>query len=275
MSKPVDIEIMHKSKKPERLRIRQNTKYVRTLPTKAPDRSGVTPMISTEQGIAPTVSLDFEHEVNRRRKSISHMTIENGQLTMDVNGPISNRAVTIFPAGVAINPADTATRLGKIDINLQTDEVLRTMQIVEPDLKSLSAIPEGGTAMVWGDIGLGKMIPTPYMGEGTAKLLAYITAVIHAPDGILLIDEIENGFHYSVLPEVWKALFQAAEKHNCQIIATTHSLEAINAMASALSNVEMTQWCFIRIDSEDNKPVFKYYSPETLLAAMERSWEVR
>jgi hypothetical protein len=45
----------------------------------------------------------------------------------------------------------------------------------------------------------------------------------------LLIDEIENGLHYSVLKKVWKAIAQYARKSNSQIVTTTHSWESIEA----------------------------------------------
>jgi AAA15 family ATPase/GTPase len=44
---------------------------------------------------------------------------------------------------------------------------------------------------------------------------------------ILLIDEIENGIHYTVQEEIWKTLFTLSKELNVQVFATTHSLEMI------------------------------------------------
>jgi AAA15 family ATPase/GTPase len=49
--------------------------------------------------------------------------------------------------------------------------------------------------------------------------------------GVLLVDEIETGIHVSALGRVFAWLTKAARELRVQIIATTHSLEAVDAMA--------------------------------------------
>lgn len=51
--------------------------------------------------------------------------------------------------------------------------------------------------------------------------------------GVLLIDEIETGIHVSALERVFTWLTKAAQELRVQIVATTHSLEAVDAMASS------------------------------------------
>jgi ABC-type multidrug transport system ATPase subunit len=83
--------------------------------------------------------------------------------------------------------------------------------------------------MINGDIGIGRLIPLPLLGEGTVRLLEILLAISTTRDGVVLIDEIENGLHYSVLKKVWKAIAQYARKSNSQIVTTTHSWESIEA----------------------------------------------
>jgi ABC-type multidrug transport system ATPase subunit len=87
----------------------------------------------------------------------------------------------------------------------------------------------GGLPMINGDIGIGRLIPLPLLGEGTVRLLEILLAISTTRDGVVLIDEIENGLHYSVLKKVWKAIAQYARKSNSQIVTTTHSWESIEA----------------------------------------------
>jgi len=44
-----------------------------------------------------------------------------------------------------------------------------------------------------------------------------------------LIDEIDAGLHFSVLPEVWRIIVAASVEYSVQIFATTHSYECIDA----------------------------------------------
>jgi AAA15 family ATPase/GTPase len=46
---------------------------------------------------------------------------------------------------------------------------------------------------------------------------------------VVLIDELENGIHHSVLTDVWTGIAEIAAKEDLQILATTHSSECIQA----------------------------------------------
>jgi AAA15 family ATPase/GTPase len=69
------------------------------------------------------------------------------------------------------------------------------------------------------------------MGDGTHRVFNLVLSLIRASDGVLLVDEIENGLHYSVLVEVWRALLVLASRLNVQIFATTHSWDCLRAFA--------------------------------------------
>jgi AAA15 family ATPase/GTPase len=51
--------------------------------------------------------------------------------------------------------------------------------------------------------------------------------------GLLLIDEVETGIHVGVLKKVFSWLTKAARDLRVQVIATTHSLEALDAIATS------------------------------------------
>jgi len=80
--------------------------------------------------------------------------------------------------------------------------LLEALQVIEPKLQSIEDNSASGTPMIWGDIGLSELIPLAVMGEGMTQLARSILAISTAPDGIILIDEIENGIHHSALPKV-------------------------------------------------------------------------
>jgi len=65
------------------------------------------------------------------------------------------------------------------------------------------------------------------MGDGIFRILRIILALVHCENGTLLIDEFENGLHWSVQVELWKIIYHLAYKLNIQIFATTHSRDTI------------------------------------------------
>ena len=71
------------------------------------------------------------------------------------------------------------------------------------------------------------------MGEGMRRLTSLLLAISTTRDGVVFIDEIENGLHFGVQGGVWKAIAEAAREYNVQIFATTHSYEMIFAAHKA------------------------------------------
>ena len=65
---------------------------------------------------------------------------------------------------------------------------------------------------------------------------ALALVLTRASQGVLLIDEVEAGIHHSVLRPVLSRLLQAAATSQVQILATTHSLEAIDAIIGSMED---------------------------------------
>ena len=126
------------------------------------------------------------------------------------------------------------------------EEIVR---VLEPRLNNLSAVPNRlGTSLIYADTGMGRMAPIALMGEGAKRLLTLALAFLHARGTAILIDEIENGLHYSKLKEVWKWLIYLSQEFNVQIFATTHSYECIYAAHSAFKEQESaSDFAFFRL----------------------------
>ena len=77
--------------------------------------------------------------------------------------------------------------------------------------------------------GKAKAVPLKAMGEGVSRILQIFLSALKAKNGFLLIDEFENGLHYSIQEDVWVKLLELAEELDIQVFATTHSEDAIKA----------------------------------------------
>jgi AAA15 family ATPase/GTPase len=67
------------------------------------------------------------------------------------------------------------------------------------------------------------------LGEGLNRYIAVLCAIWASKDGFLLIDEVENGIHYTNYKKLWQIIFQASADANCQLFITSHSKECIEA----------------------------------------------
>ena len=77
--------------------------------------------------------------------------------------------------------------------------------------------------------GVDRPVPLNSMGDGMLRVLQLALKLFAAKGGFLLIDEFENGLHYSVQEKVWALVFEVAERYNIQIFATTHSWDCIES----------------------------------------------
>lgn len=76
-------------------------------------------------------------------------------------------------------------------------------------------------------------LPISAFGDGIRRVLTLALALPRASGGLLLIDEIETGLHVSMLSTVYEWIVRACIEYNVQLFATTHSLEALDALLNA------------------------------------------
>lgn len=156
------------------------------------------------------------------------------------------------------------------------DEVLELIKIVAPEIKdlSVSSLPGEPSLMYAGIQESTNKVPLSRFGDGVHRAFSLITTILNCKNGIVLIDEIENGFHYSVMPAIFKALAAAAEKMSCQIFATTHSYECLEAARESLGD-KPGDFKYIRLDRLDDNIVATTYSNEGFARSIEHEWELR
>ena len=115
-------------------------------------------------------------------------------------------------------------------------------------------------------------MPLAIMGEGMSRLARLILVIFDTPDGVVLIDEIENGFHHSVLPEVWRVIDNASKQSNTQVFATTHSRECVRAAHESLGEDDFR---LHRLEANDEGNRCVTYDPESIGSAIKFNFEVR
>ena len=122
--------------------------------------------------------------------------------------------------------------------------------------------------------GIDEPLPLKSMGDGMTRLFHIIVALVNARNGLLLIDEFENGLHWSVQPKVWDIVFQLSHRLNVQIFATTHSRDCIKGFYQAWNNYP-TLGAFFRLDAKNESIKATEYTSESLSDSIDMDVEVR
>jgi len=149
------------------------------------------------------------------------------------------------------------------------------LRVIEPNLNRIEVgAPYGSIALEAILQNNERPIPLGYMGDGIARLTSIILSFSYARGGVVLIDEIENGMHYSILPQIWNMIDRASNIFETQAIITTHSFEAIAAAHKHFSSVDY-DFMFHRLESKDTDIKLRTFEQDMLESAIENQFEVR
>lgn len=168
-------------------------------------------------------------------------------------------------------------------VALTPDEgfVMKALQFLDSDIERLAS-QAGSPSYSSGRGGFivklkDKELPIPIgsMGDGMWRMLALAIAITQCKDGVLLVDEIDTGLHYSVMSDMWRLIFRAAKALNVQVFATTHSYDCIQSLASVCLSDQDAQnpVTLQRIESGRGRAI--PYSEREIVVASDREIEVR
>lgn len=179
-----------------------------------------------------TLRFEFHIEGSTDYSEIGHYsTSENGTLREIVddnnNKQLMQPTYTSFVNNSFIR-GDRAIldRMGKAEINGEKEKLIGFLQRIDPSVSDIVTLSINGISQLYINTNK-KLLPIQFSGDGINKLLYIILSIMDAKDGILLIDEIDTGFHYSMYKDLWKMISDVSRDYNCQVIATTHSYENI------------------------------------------------
>ncbi len=157
--------------------------------------------------------------------------------------------------------------------------VLRALQFLDPDIERIASQSTNGEQYLsrarGGFIvkrrGLKQPVPIGSMGDGMWRMLAMAIAITQCRGGVLLVDEIDTGLHYTVMSQMWRLIFNAAKDLDVQVFATTHSYDCVYSLAQIGSRED--EVTVQRIDLGKSRSV--PYDHDEITVAASRDIEVR
>lgn len=124
-----------------------------------------------------------------------------------------------------INESNSITRLEKIIKSKQQDKIINILNRIDTRIKDVTVFSNG---RIFFDLeAINCLVPSNIMGDGIRRFLSLITTIFQTSGGIVLIDEIENGLHYSAHKKLWKSIIVACQEFNVQLFVTTHNIETL------------------------------------------------
>ena len=185
-----------------------------------------------------------------------------------------------FPVGfMSARRRDTletlSANLGKLQLAGKEKRAVDFLRNLEPSLSALTVIATGGAPIVHAYIGDNLPIPANLVGEGFSRMLELAVGVAQVEGGLLLVDEIENGLHYSAHKGIFTTLLELAVEFDVQVVATTHSRECVIAAREALGSKGADDFAYHRIARRDGKVRAFSFDSEMIDVAADFKMEIR
>ncbi len=159
------------------------------------------------------------------------------------------------------------------------DDVLNALRLIASNVERVNMLTgrkrRNARTPVVKVAGLNEPVSLKSLGEGMNRMFGIALALVSAKGGMLLIDEIESGLHYSVQPNVWRLVFEVARRLNIQVFATTHSWDCITAFQQAAQEYEQDEGILIRLTEKKGKIVADSFDENDLEIATREEIEVR
>ncbi len=151
------------------------------------------------------------------------------------------------------------------------EKVVNILKQIDPSISSFEALTTRFSILIKKD-NIKNLVPLKGFGDGINKIFN-IACSIYGNEllekGILLIDEIENGLHYTAQEKLWNWLFEIAEEKNIQIFATTHSIDTVRAFTKVAKDKEEKDIRLFRLEKYDDEIIETKYNYENLETAVE------
>lgn len=166
----------------------------------------------------------------------------------------------------------------KIALSDREKDVVDALRIIDPQIAAVSMVGGEGprrtrTAIVR-TTNLPRPVPLRSFGDGLNRLFGIILSLVNAKNGLLLIDEFENGMHHTVQTDAWRAVFRLARQLDIQVVATSHSWDSIEAFQRAASE-DPGEGVLIRLSRKGDDIIPTLFCEDELAVAARERIEVR
>lgn len=183
----------------------------------------------------------------------------------------------------ALTNAQLARFWDEVALSDHEDRVIRALSLVLGDnVDRVTMIGDNGSTRRGGGRrvvvklrGLRQRVPLKSLGDGALRMFGMALALSNSRNGLLLVDEAENGIHYSVQRDFWHMILRTAVENDVQVLATTHSWDCVKGFAQAAEANEDVEGVLVRLERVGESIRVVRYPEEEVKVAAEQGIEVR
>ncbi|MDQ1354958.1 MAG: hypothetical protein QG657_5267 [Acidobacteriota bacterium] len=231
------------------------------------ESDGIPALVIETGGVKRILTLDNFRRYGYRMRS----------LRPDLNDESNLPCVFVSPYG-GEHTATLGILWDKIALSDLEKDVVEALRIIDPEISAVSMVGGEGprqprTAIVRAG-NLPRPVPLRSFGDGLNRLFGIVLSLVNAKNGLLLIDEFENGMHHTVQLDVWRAVFKLSRHLDIQVFATSHSWDAVETFQEAAAETP-GEGVLVRLSRKDDDIIPTIFAEDDLAIAAREHIEVR
>ena len=170
----------------------------------------------------------------------------------------------------------------KVALTEEEKFTIQALRLIDQRIERINVVGSGEQGPRWvGRRAIVKLfnhatpVPLKSLGDGVTRMFSTGLALANSRNGFLVVDEAENGIHYSVQRDFWRMVLHTAQQNNVQVLATTHSWDCVQGFARAAVDSSDIDCVLVRLDRDDAELRAVEYTEEDLETAANQGIEVR
>ena len=168
-------------------------------------------------------------------------------------GPELASSSELIASTIPINFHQVANWFSALSIDDKEHDIVETICSAFPNIGGVSVQSIQGVPQLYATLrSQNRKLPITSVSSGINKFISILIAMKVYAGGVVLVDEIENGIYFEMLPLLWSTINAFAAKTNTQVFATTHSWECLTAAARALEKTN-ERLSLIRVSQKEGR----------------------
>ncbi|MGB0561886.1 MAG: AAA family ATPase, partial [Spirulinaceae cyanobacterium] len=204
----------------------------------------------------------------KKKEDTSYIENINGQVIF------STESRFLIPTSIDLDLARDLYR--EIVLNPEEENLLDSLRILEPRIERIAADPSNESTSFYIKLkGEQHRVPLNTMGDGMWRMLSITLILVTAKGGVVLIDEIDTGLHYTAMVDMWRFIWKVAQRLDVQVFATTHNSDCWMSLATVAEeeNTGEDGITIHRIEKGASRSIV--FNGKQMAIAAERGIEVR
>ncbi|MCD4745060.1 MAG: AAA family ATPase [Bacteroidales bacterium] len=192
------------------------------------------------------LEFSLKHRHNSKKPYKSSMTFNPPEIIQELNKTYKEESHAVYITGNS-NETNALYRYSEIVKRKRGEIILEALRKIDSKIESIQALPDG---IFFSYKDIEELIPIHIAGDGVRKYINIVTTIAEKENSIVLIDEIENGLHYSAHKSLWESIITISKEFNIQLFITSHSIETLKCLKELLEESKYKNY-------QDKLSVFK------------------